>query len=151
MVKMAKEVFTKVIHHNDGEIAAGITVKSTEEFIAAEDMYMVGCAFGKTQSTSGGQCILTLCRSGTQVFVGSYDIETEMESDDFILFVWREMGQEVTSMPPNASQLQILPFGTYFFVEKGERIYLHASVKNNGAAPLNFAHDAILYYTKSKP
>lgn len=149
--KLGKELFTKVIHKTWGAIAAGVTETCTDEFIAPEDMYLVGVLWGKTECTSGGQCICVLQRSGTYRELGSYTTASELESDDFVLFAWRSMGETITSMDPDSSRLDMLPHGYYFFLEKGERIYLHNSTKNNSAGSLNYAHDCVLIYTKTKP
>lgn len=149
---MGKEVFTKVIHKHYGSIAAGITETSSTEYIAPENMHIIGCAFGKTENSSGGQCITSVQRSGQYREVGSYVPEWAMESDDFVFFVWRKMSESGTGIPSQASELQMLPDGSYFWLEKGERIYVHNSTKNNhGSSGYEFAFDVILYYTKTKP
>jgi len=152
MKKMGKEVFTKVMHHNFGQLAAGVTETTSVEFLAPENMYIIGCAFGKTENAGGGQGIFVLQRSGTYRELASYVDASEMESDDFPLFVWRNSANDVEEIPADASSFQTLPDGSYFFLEKGERIYVHVSVKNASAAGnFYFAADCILYYTKTKP
>jgi len=151
-MKIGKEVFTKVMHHNFGQLGPGVTATKSLEFLAPENMHIIGCAFGKTENAGGGQGIFVLQRSGTYRELGSYELASEMESDDFPLFAWRNSANDVEEIPADASSFQTLPDGSYFYLEKGERIYVHISVKNASAAGnYFFAADCILYYTKTKP
>lgn len=151
MRKIGKEVFTKVIHHTFGQINAGITELVSLEFLAPENMYIIGVNFGKTQNASGGQSISVLQKSGTYREIGSYVDGTELNSDDFPLFASRHMADTVTGLPPRATDYQMLPDGSYFYLEKGERIYYHNSTKNGSAGNFFYGIDCIIYYTKTKP
>lgn len=145
-------MFTKVLHTNHGELAAGVTSRDTLEFVASEDMYIIGCSFGKAGATSGGQCITSITRTGVYKEIGSYTAAEVFTSDDGVLFHWSSLAEDVDLMPLECSELQILPDGSYFFLEKGERLYKHNSSKNNHpTGALNFGDTAVLYYTKTKP
>lgn len=150
--ELGKEIFTKVLHNNHGNLAAGVTDRTTLEFVASENMYIIGCSFGKSGATSGGQCITSIARTGVYKEVGSYTADEIFISDDGVLFHWSTLAQDVDLMPLACSELQMLPDGAYFFLEKGERLYKHNSTKNNHpSGALNFGETALLYYCKTKP
>lgn len=151
-MKIGKEVHTKIIHKIVGSLGSGITDRSSTEFVAPENMYIIGVGFGKAANSGGGQGIMSIARGGTYKEMGSYTGGEEFVSDDGLMFHWSSNSLTVEELPLECSRTHMLPDGDYFFLEKGERVYMHNSSKNASAAgTFSFGATAVLYYTKTKP
>lgn len=149
---MGKEVYTKVIHKNVGALAAGVTDRSSTEYVAPENMYIVGCSFGKAGNASGNQGIMSIARGGTYKEMGSYTDGEQFISDDGFMFHWSHFGADGTEISQECDKTIMLPDDSYFFLEQGERLYMHLSAKNNHATvEYSYGGSAALYYTKTKP
>ena len=138
------ELKTVVLHNVERSMAGNLTVENVEELVAEENMRIVGVLFGFT-AFIGNDGKGALCRTGTFKQLASYVEEAEMETKDGVLFAARTVDGSETQ-PNMIVYWQMLPNGHYFYLEKGERIYLSAGHHNNSAATHNSAIDCIIFY-----
>lgn len=117
------------------------------EFVAVENMKIVGCNFVREGAT-GCLTWATVQRSGNNHFMGEYDEEYQSITDDAVMFATK-MDNHVTAAnmsPGIKSHVQFLPSGDYFPLEKGERIYVSWKRKNSDGSSHRIVVQVALYY-----
>lgn len=127
--------------------ANGTEGDETVEFIATEDMKIVGCALGNINAAKM-LFHMTVSRSGNQRMLYEYNSPRVIDDTDEPLFGTRLAFEDPSNNTDFCSKEIMLPSGDYFELEEGERIYLHTHAKNNDASSHTWLSQALLYYKK---
>ena len=144
MVIMAK-LKTKLLADTSTSMAAAATLSETVEYIAEEDMKIVGCAFGMINAAKT-LTHATLARSGNQRTLYEYNTPRVIQDTDQAMFGTRLSNPDPSDEMPYCSWELMLPSGEYFDVEEGERFYFHTHKKNNDTSSHVMLTQALVYY-----
>ncbi|GAH90989.1 unnamed protein product [marine sediment metagenome] len=132
------------------EVAAEATYNDIREIRnTLTDMYIMAVDF-KTTPTIATFTDLLLAEQGEAIFSGTFTEASGMG----VIATSYNMG-EVNGSGYGAAPLAVrveLPSGTYYYLEKGERIYFHGKHRNTSATiAYNMASVAFIYYTTENP
>jgi len=119
------------------------------EFIAEEDMYIIGCQHnvGGGPGPSQGTCVVA--RTG----VASLAETAERHHGDEVgyMFKFYTVSGHAT-LDGGLFPTVMLPDGEYFYIEKGERFYAHGKIYHGASGgAYDLAQAVLIYYTKKKP
>ncbi|MBA7549943.1 hypothetical protein ES705_42447 [subsurface metagenome] len=135
------EVVPPTTYDPDGWVTFG-------EFIAIEDMYLIGCKHnvGGGPGPVQGTCCVTLTGN-------ALNAESPMRHlGDETGYMWKfQNAGGYDTLTGDEGDIQMLPSGEYFFIEKGERFYAHGKLWNGAASAFDIAQSVLVYYTKKKP
>lgn len=141
------KIYTALISGANTLVANGAEDDETVEYIATEDMKIIGCALG---NINAAKCLshMTVARSGNQRMLFEYNSPRVITDADEPLFGTRLAFEDPSNNTDFCSKEWMLPSGSWFELEEGERIYLHSHFKNNDASSHTFKSQALLYYQK---
>lgn len=127
-------------------LAAGDSVRFSDELIAEKNMKIVGAVFHYTNNL-GQDTKAAVTRSGVYCEPGSYVSGEIMDTDNGVLFADRISNPENTVFAELFSRVHMLPDGHFFTLEKGERIYAHVEHHNkHGTTGYTFTTNIVIYY-----
>jgi len=119
------------------------------EFIAEEDMYIIGCKHNVGGGPGPAQATCNVTKTGVAALAESP--MRHLGDEVGYMFKFESVGGHATLLGPEAS-LQMLPSGEYFFIEKGERFYAHGKIYHGASGgAYDLAQAVLIYYTKKKP
>jgi len=142
------ELKTVIISSKDegDSLAAGATAFFNRELVAEENMHIVGFMFYGTLATNV-DINMTVLRSGTGRIFGAYAADYRVATEHGVLSAFHShCGATDAGEGSENVHHHMLPSGTYFFVEKGERIYFAGQLRNNDSATHTVKAQVCIYY-----